>query len=199
MKCSFCGEDAIYRCSACGEVVCGKHSKLHVVCPSCFDRGSIKMKIDRATSEEDKAQIRRLVKGFWGEEEQLTFDRKLNVADLPAYVTHDKGSVVGFVSFAEANNAVIIVALGVLPQHQNAGVGRRLLGKVEEDARKVGKERLLVSTSNDDLPALGFYQALGFQIFEVRPNVIAEKHRATVAGIGGLPVRDEIRLQKALQ
>jgi ribosomal protein S18 acetylase RimI-like enzyme len=60
------------------------------------------------------------------------------------------------------------------------------------------RKKLLVSTSNDDLPALGFYQALGFQIIEVVPNVIAEKHGKILTGIGGLPVRDELRLQKIL-
>jgi len=58
------------------------------------------------------------------------------------------------------------------------------------------KKRLLVSTSNDDLPALAFYQSIGFQIYEVKPNVIAEKHNEILAGIGGLPVRDELRLRK---
>ena len=57
---------------------------------------------------------------------------------------------------------------------------------------------MLVSTSNDDLPALAFYQSRGFHIYEVKPNVIAQKHGAVLRGIGGLPVRDELRLQKTL-
>ena len=64
---------------------------------------------------------------------------------------------------------------------------------------RLRKKKLLVSTSNDDLPALAFYQSLGFQIYEVKPNVIAEKHGMVLKGIGGLPVRDELRLQKLLQ
>jgi ribosomal protein S18 acetylase RimI-like enzyme len=57
---------------------------------------------------------------------------------------------------------------------------------------------LLVSTSNDDLPALALYQSLGFQIYEAKPNVIGEKHHKIMKGIGGLPIRDELRLQKPL-
>jgi len=67
---------------------------------------------------------------------------------------------------------------------------------VEEKARQLSKRRLLVSTSNDDLPALAFYQKLSSQIFEVKPNAIAEKHGQLLAGIGGILIRDEIRLQK---
>ena len=63
---------------------------------------------------------------------------------------------------------------------------------MEAEAKRMGKQKLLVSTSNDDLPALAFYQSLGFQIYEVKPNVIAEKHGKIMRGIGGLPVRDEM-------
>jgi len=139
------------------------------------------------------------VKQFWGEKEQLTFDKKFTVAQLPAYVAKSGNDVIGFVSFAEVDDAIIIVALGILPKYQNAGVGKSLIEKVEAETRRLGKKKLLVSTSNDDLPALAFYQSLGFQIYEVKPNVIAEKHGMVLKGIGGLPVRDELRLQKLLQ
>jgi ribosomal protein S18 acetylase RimI-like enzyme len=88
------------------------------------------------------------------------------------------------------------VALGVLPQYQSSGVGRSLIEKVEDEAKRMQKKKLLVSTSNDDLPALAFYQSLGFQIYEVKPNIIAEKHGRILEGIGGLPIRDELRLRK---
>jgi len=90
------------------------------------------------------------------------------------------------------------VALGVLPQYQGSGVGRSLIEKVEAEAKRTMKNTLLVSTSNDDLPALAFYQSLGFQIYEIKPNVIVEKHGGVLKGIGGLPVRDELRLRKIL-
>jgi ribosomal protein S18 acetylase RimI-like enzyme len=150
------------------------------------------------TSEKERSTIRELVRRFWGEEEQLTFDREFTVAELPTYVAKLKGSVIGFVSFSETAEAVIVVALGVLPQYQCTGVGSRLMQEVEVEAKRQRKRKLLVSASNDDLPALAFYQSLGFHIYEVKSNVIAEKHGTIVQGIGGLPVRDELRLQKTV-
>jgi ribosomal protein S18 acetylase RimI-like enzyme len=97
------------------------------------------------------------------------------------------------------NDAMLIVALSELPKYQGLGIGTSLIKRIEAEARKQKKKRLLVSTSNDDLPALAFYQSLGFQIFEVEPDIIAEKHGKVLKGIGGLPVRDEIRLRKKLQ
>ena len=144
-------------------------------------------------------KIREIVQRFWGEEEQLTFDRKFIVTELPTYLEKSGNDIIGFVSFAEVDDAITIVALGILPKYQNAGVGKSLIEKVEAETKRLGKKKLLVSTSNDDLPALAFYQFLGFQIYEVKPNVIAEKHGMVLKGIGGLPIRDELRLQKLLQ
>jgi ribosomal protein S18 acetylase RimI-like enzyme len=146
----------------------------------------------------EKKKIGELVKRFWGGEEQLTFDRRLTVENLPALVADADGNTIGFLAFLKLVDAVIIVALGILPKFQGSGVGKGLVERLENEARGMHKGRLLVSTSNDDLPALGFYQSLGFQIYEVKPDVIAEKHGEVLKGIGALPIRDELRLRKNL-
>jgi ribosomal protein S18 acetylase RimI-like enzyme len=200
MSCKYCGKDAVYRCSACGRLLCGEHAKLRIMCASCIKKTILNYTIDKVTLAKEKKRIRETVQSFWGKSEQLTFDRKFIVAELPTYVAKKSGNdVIGFVSFAETSDAIIIVALGILPKYQNAGVGKSLAEKVEAETRRLGKKKLLVSTSNDNLPALAFYQSLGFQIYEVKPNVIAEKHGMILKGLGGLPVRDELRLQKLLQ
>jgi ribosomal protein S18 acetylase RimI-like enzyme len=159
---------------------------------------SQKYTICKTSVAKDKEHIREFVQRFWGEQEQLTFDRRFLVTELPTYTAKNGKEIVGFVSFAEIDNAVIIVALGILPKFQNAGVGINLIKETEAEAKRRRKQMLLVATSNDDLPALAFYQSLGFQIYEVKPDVIAEKHGKIMKGVGGLPVRDEIRLRKGL-
>jgi ribosomal protein S18 acetylase RimI-like enzyme len=196
MSCKYCEKDAIYRCNICGKLTCAEHTKLQTSCPSCTKKNTLNYSTNKVTLDKEKKKIREFVKQFWGEEEQLTFDRKFTVAQLPAYVAKSGNDTIGFVSFAEMDDAIIIVALGILPTYQNAGVGKSLIEKVEAEAKRLGKKKLLVSTSNDDLPALAFYQSLGFQIYEVKPNTIAEKHGTVLKGIGGLPIRDELRLQK---
>ncbi len=198
MSCKYCGKDAVYKCSVCGKLLCMEHLKLRTVCPSCMKKTTLKYIISKVTLNEEREKIRGFVQRFWGEQEQLTFDRKFMVAELPTYTAKLKNEIIGFVSFAEADEAIIIVALGILPRYQGSGVGRSLIEKVEVEAKRLRKKELLVSTSNDDLPALAFYQSLGFQIYEVKPNIIAEKHGEILEGIGGLPIRDELRLQKTL-
>jgi len=196
MNCEYCEKDVVYRCSSCGKPLCVDHVKLRTVCSSCMKKTRLEYAVKRVVSEEERNVIRKFVTRFWGEQEQLTFDRQFTVTELPAYVAKKSDKTIGFVSFAEVDDSIMIVALGVLPKHQCSGVGKRLLERVENEAVKMRKKRLLVSTSNDDLPALAFYQTIGFQIYEVKPNVIAQKHGEIQRGIGGLPIRDELRLQK---
>jgi ribosomal protein S18 acetylase RimI-like enzyme len=198
MHCEYCKKDAVYKCSVCDRLLCAEHVRLGNACPSHVEKAELVYTVRKITSEEERSIIRKLVKNFWGEEEQLTFDREFTVWKLAGYVAKVDNSIIGFVSIAETGDAVTVVALGVLPQYQCSGVGSRLVEKVQGEAKRLRKRRLLVSTSNDDLPALAFYQSLGFQIYEVKPDVVAQKHGAILRGIGGLPVRDELRLQKAL-
>jgi ribosomal protein S18 acetylase RimI-like enzyme len=196
MSCEYCGKDAVYKCGVCGRLLCVEHAKLRTVCRSCVSKRSLNHSVNKVVSKEEKGKIREMVKWFWGEQEQVAFDRKFVVAELHAYVAKTGNNVIGFISYAEAEDAILIVALGILPRYQGMGVGRSLVEKVEAEAEKMRKNRLLVSTSNDDLPALAFYQSLGFQIYEVKPDVIAEKHGRVLKGVGDLPIRDELRLRK---
>lgn len=198
MRCKLCKKQGVYKCSVCGRTVCNEHARLRTNCPSCITKPKIDYTICRVKSEREETTIRRLVKQFWGETEQLTFDRTFDVAELSAYVAKAHDEIVGFISFAEDNDSLIVVATAVKPKYQGSGVGKSLIRKVEAEARKTGKKTLRVSTSNDDLPALAFYQSTGFRIYEIKPNAIAEKHGEILSGISGLLIKDEIRLRKAL-
>jgi len=159
----------------------------------------VKYTVEKARLQRDRKRIRELVQLFWGEQEQLTFDKVFTIAELPVFVAKIGREIAGFVSFVRMRNDLIVVALGILPEYQGLGIGSSLIAKVEGEAKKSGSKKLLVSTSNDDLPALAFYQSLEFQIYEVKPNMIAEKHGNVKRGIGNLPIRDELRLQKSIR
>ena len=199
LNCKYCRNAAVYKCNTCGALICEAHARESVVCPSCTRKSKTNHIVERVSSGKEKGEIRELVRQFWGEENQLTLNIEFNVAEQPAYVAKVGDKFAGFISLGENPDSLIVVALGVRPEYQGSGIGHCLIKKAEFEARKKRKRKLQVSTSNDDLPALGFYQSLGFQIFEVVPNVIARKHGMVFLGINGLPIRDELRLQKILE
>jgi len=196
-KCYFCNETAVYECAVCRKPLCQTHTRILSICHSCTPRIHVEFSIIEKT-EKDSQKIERLTQLFWGEPEQIMFDMKLKIHELPAYIAESNGKLIGFIAHKPLEKSMLIAALAVLPRYQGSGIGKALIQKVEEKARQLSKKKLLVSTSNDDLPALAFYQKIGFQIFEVKPNVIAEKHGKAILGLGGIPIRDEIMLHKIL-
>ncbi len=58
-------------------------------------------------------------------------------------------------------------------------------------------------TTNDNTPAIRFYQKRGFSLVAVHRNAIAEsrklKPEIPLAGVDGIPIRDEIELELLLK
>jgi len=194
MNCVFCEEKAHYCCARTGKYICPEHARFEVVAQRERDRG--KGLLIRAATALDRPRIQELALYFWDETEVDCFDRSYDVLQLPAYVACANEEVVGLLSYAIEGEELVIVMLNVLPEYQGRGAGRSLLQAAIEEARRHGLSRILVATSNDDLPALYLYQSCGFAILEVVPGRIVEHHGGEIAGFGGIGVRDEIRLQR---
>jgi len=202
-SCYLCDNPVEFTCVKCQQHVCGRHGRIRILCTACLEQARTKKEQSKPTIEQascdDVPILEHLVVQFWGNPVQLMFDQRLEVTEQPALVARINGQITGFLfyrPFREA--AVLIVAIGVLPRYQGCGVGQELLQHIEEYARSEGKRELLVVTSNDNLPALAFYQRNGFQLFEVAPDVIAEKLGGLHLGIGSILIRDELRLRKSL-
>ena len=83
---------------------------------------------------------------------------------------------------------------------QRAGVGGYLLAEAELLARRHSLARVFVTLSNDNIPALYFYQRRGYRLLAVIPGAIAAQPRnAGLVGFAGIPIVDEIQLSKDLQ
>jgi GNAT superfamily N-acetyltransferase len=155
----------------------------------------------RAGTPEDEAVILELWLHFWDDHEMDCFGQTYRAADLPALLACDGERVVGLLSYAVERrwNAINIVALQVVPAEQGRGGAGALVAALETQTRRMGVDRLIVATSNDNLPALYFYQRLGFQISAIKVGGIApDDPEDDFVGVGRIAVRDEIRLEKRL-
>jgi ribosomal protein S18 acetylase RimI-like enzyme len=92
-----------------------------------------------------------------------------------------------------------VLALATDPMWQRSGVGGYLVAEAEEIARRQGLARVEVSTTNDNLPSLYFYQRRGYRIHEVHAGAVARHfHDETSVGFAGIPIRDEFILVKGV-
>ena len=201
--CAFCSALAQYRDRATGDYLCLEHARLAVISAGSHDPGP-PLTI-RLASPADYPRIEALSLYFWDETVVDCFDRQYDVMACPAFLPCDGGDVVGAAPFAveEAWNAIVLVMLNVLPCYQGRGGGRSLLDALRKEAARRGLSRILVATTNDDLPALALYQRYGFRITEIVTGRVAEDHATGLAGLdfvgfAGIPVRDEVRLEYQL-
>ena len=82
------------------------------------------------------------------------------------------------------------------------GLGTALVEALAGLLAPQGVRELWLTTTNDNLDALRFYQRRGFRLMELRAGAIAEvrKLKPTIPRIGdyGISVRDELRLVRPL-
>jgi ribosomal protein S18 acetylase RimI-like enzyme len=158
----------------------------------------------RQATPADHPRLEELALYFWDETVVDCFDRRYDVMACPAFLACDAGEIVGVASFAleEARGAAVLVMLHVLPDYQGRGGGRSLVDAVCNEARERGLARVLVATTNDDLPALSLYQRCGFHITGIETGRVAADHAregrlagCELTGFAGIPVRDEVRLE----
>lgn len=85
---------------------------------------------------------------------------------------------------------------------EKRGIGTALMDAVEREARAAGCRRLWLITTNDNTRALRFYQKLGLSLAALHRDAIAESRKLkpsiALTGEDGIPIRDEIELEKLL-
>lgn len=85
------------------------------------------------------------------------------------FVAAAGGKVVGLVTLAKVlaighpNGYTKVNGLGVLPEYQGKGIGRMLLNKAEDEARKNGTYYLGLASGIGRTDAHGFYESMGFK------------------------------------
>ncbi len=198
MSCVFCGEKPQYRDRHTGQHICLEHARLEVVAAESVP--TIRPLTIRPAVVADLAHIEALSLYFWDETEVECFGRTYDVPNCPAFLACEGGEVAGLAAYAieAAWHAILLVMLNVLPDYQGQGTGRALLDAVCDATSQHSLARVIVATSNDDLPALGLYQHYGFRITGIRPGRIARHHNGEFPGFAGIPVRDEIQLEYRL-
>jgi ribosomal protein S18 acetylase RimI-like enzyme len=195
---AFDAKPAVLRCSRCGRFVDWAESRLQVVC-DCRSRLELPPVFVRAADDSDRAPLRELFARDFGHTGKIVaFGEEVSLEAAPAIVAGMRDELGGALAYRLLGNALHIVALATDPMWQRAGVGGYLLAEAQLLARKLNLQRLVVATSNDNLPALYFYQRHGFEMLELIPGAILSQLGRQVAGFAGIPIRDEVRLQKTL-
>lgn len=145
----------------------------------------------------DPEALRKFVTAAWGAETVAAHGERMRPQDHPGFVALDAQRIVGHAAYRIDGRACEPVAIAADPPGR--GIGGGLLQAVIAAARKAGCGSVWLTTTNDNLEALRFYQRRGFRLRELRPGAVDEARRTLKAeipttGQGGVPMRDELDL-----
>jgi len=186
-----------YRCPTCGKDLPLGEAKVTVTCADHVERKAVEFSVRTATAK-DRAAIETICDRALGETVVDAFGTTYDVLDGVNLVAEAGKELIGLLSLAVRNGEGLVVFMSVYPEHQGTGVGAALLKAAYELAAKRNLPFLRASTTNDDIPLLYFFQRHGFTIYEVCVGEVADKFGSATPGFSSIPVRDEIRMRRAV-
>ena len=192
---SFGAKPLVLRCSRCGRFVDWAEARLQVV-DGCRAHLDLPPVLVRPSESADRQICIEMFESDFGHTTIVAFGDQVPLAELPVLVAEMKGEVAGALAYRLLPDALHIAALATSPMWQRSGVGGHLVAEAELVARQQHLPRVIVSTTNDNLPAMYFYQRHQFEITDI--SVGGLRPHTTAVGFGGIPVRDEIRMAKKL-
>jgi GNAT superfamily N-acetyltransferase len=151
----------------------------------------------RRLTPEDLPRLRQFWRAQWAAEEMIVHGDVFRPEQLEGFVNEDWTALV---TYTIGRAGCEIISLDSLKE--GGGTGTALIDAVAEEATRRGCPRLFLSTTNDNLRALGFYQRRGFELVSVRRGAVSEarktKPNIPLLGENEIPLRDEIELEMRL-
>lgn len=134
---------------------------------------------------------------LWGAPETVVHDTVFHPAVLPGLIAEREGRIVGLLTYHVTADVLEIVTLNALTRR--TGIGSLLIDAVRAEAKRRRCRELTLTTTNDNVDALRFYQRRGFYLAALRPGAVdrarqERKPEIPLTGEYGIPLRDEIDL-----
>ncbi len=156
----------------------------------------------RRATEEDREAVDAIHDITWGGPIVVGHGVAYDLRALPTLVAVDAaGTVLGALTYQVGGDVLEVVSVASAGAG-GWGAGSPLLAAAAEEARGLGLRRVWLITTNDNLPALRFYQRRGMRISAVAPGAVDEARRRKpsipLTGNDGIALRDELTLQLRL-
>lgn len=148
----------------------------------------------------DIPRLRQFWEKQWSGDFVLAHGTTFHPENVSGFIALDDNEWIGLITYTFLETDCEIVSVDSL--RENMGIGASLVEKVVEEARANQCRRVHLTTTNDNLRALGFYQKRGFKLLALRPGVMEETRKLKpgipLTGENGIPIQDEIDLEMIL-
>jgi ribosomal protein S18 acetylase RimI-like enzyme len=150
----------------------------------------------RAIHERDRPMLSWLVTELWGSDGVAVHGVLFRPAELAGFIAERGDRLVGLLTYDVTAEMLEIVTLNAI--ERRVGIGTMLIEAAAAQARRYGCHEIRLTTTNDNVDALRFYQRRGFRLTELRPGAVdrsrRDKPEIPRRGEYGIPLHDEIDL-----
>jgi ribosomal protein S18 acetylase RimI-like enzyme len=148
-------------------------------------------------ADSDLPAVKQFWKTRWGDDFVVVHGQVFKPEHLDGFIAIESGDWLGLITFYFDAFDCEIVSLDSL--RPGCGIGTALLKAVESAARKAGCRVLKLVTTNDNTPALRFYQKYGFEMVALRRLAVIESRKIKPSipefGLDQIPIRDELDME----
>ncbi len=154
----------------------------------------------RRIDQNDREMVNAFILRQWFTMEMAVHEESIDLGTADGWFAPEDGEIIGLITYRITGNEMEILSLDSLKE--NNGIGTRLLEEAVREAKNSGCSRIMLITTNDNLPALRFYQKRGFDMVKLYRNALEGsrkiKPQIPLLGIDGIPIRHELELEKRL-
>lgn len=154
----------------------------------------------RPITRADRDWVKRFTEEHWGSDLMVIRGERIYISEMEGFAAEAEGEAAGLITYRFQEPACEITSLDSL--REGLGIGSALIHAVISTARARGCARLHLTTTNDNINALRFYQKRGFTFAELRKHAVTQsrkiKPEIPLVGDYGIPIRDEIELEMDL-
>lgn len=144
----------------------------------------------------DHDWVEELMEDRWRGTTVISRGRAHDVRALPGLVAVLEGEPAGVLTYLDEGPDRQLITLDAIIEHR--GVGQALLTAILDETPSTC-ERIWLTTTNDNVDALIFYQRAGFSLAAVHRDSMDEARRLkpTIPEVArnGVPIRDELELE----
>lgn len=166
----------------------------------CFKREPFENAI-RPITADDRQAVNRFILDHWFSTDIVVRGEAVDATALSGFLASDGKNITGLITYRISMDDCEIMSLDSMTE--NRGIGTELINKVIDTAKKYGCRRVIVTTTNDDIHAIYFYQRRGFDMERLYRNAldVSRKLKPQIPEKGDydLPIRHEIEFEYLIQ
>lgn len=155
----------------------------------------------RPIQDADRPAIAEFIETHWHSRKVMSRGKAYYPHEEAGFVDMRDGRIVGLLTYVLHGESMEFLTLNsTTPGH---GIGTALTLMAIDHARDNNIRRIWLTTTNDNLRAMGFCQRLGFRMVQINLGAVDQARRSKPqipeVGQDGIPIHDEIVLELILK